>query len=167
MTRLRLEAEDEALRLAESTSIRPEVVNGLLETVGSPPIPHAVKLAELAKRQGVELSTLLSLAGAGEHLQPDALVTADLQIKYAGYFVRERAAADRLRRMGAFALNAALPYELMHSISLEARQKLQKQRPLTLAQAASIPGVSPSDLQNLVLEVERLRRVASVEDPTS
>jgi tRNA uridine 5-carboxymethylaminomethyl modification enzyme len=86
------------------------------------------------------------------------VITAELELKYAGYFVREREQAAKLRRMGAFALSSDLPYETMHSLSYESRQKLGALRPGTLAQAARVPGVSPTDLQNLVLEVEKWRR---------
>jgi tRNA uridine 5-carboxymethylaminomethyl modification enzyme len=61
--------------------------------------------------------------------------------------------------MGEFALDATTPYAQMHSLSLESRQKLATIRPTTLAQAAHIPGVSPTDLQNLVLEIEKRRRM--------
>jgi len=88
-------------------------------------------------------------------------VTADLEIKYAGYFERERAQADRMRRMGDFALDPDLEYDEMKSLSFEARQKLSRIKPQSLAQASRIPGVSPSDLQNLVIEIERRRRLAA------
>ena len=68
-----------------------------------------------------------------------------------------------MRRMGDFALELDLAYAEMQSLSFEARQKLAAIRPLTLAQASRIPGVSPSDLQNLVLEVGRRRRLALTE----
>ncbi len=154
----RLAGEAEALRLAESVSIRPEVANPVLSSVGSAPLAQSVKLIELARRQLVELGALFRAAGVGEALPREAIVSAELQIKYAGYFARERTAADKLQRLGEFALEEELPYVGMGSISFEARQKFERQRPRTLAQAASIPGVSPSDLQNLVLEVERWRR---------
>jgi len=86
------------------------------------------------------------------------VITTELEIKYAGYFTRERKAAERLRRMGDFALALELPYGEMTSLSLEARQKLAQRRPVSLAMAARLSGVSPADLQNLVLEVERWRR---------
>jgi tRNA uridine 5-carboxymethylaminomethyl modification enzyme len=63
-----------------------------------------------------------------------------------------------MRRLGTFALDADLPYAEMRSLSFEARQKLATLRPLSLAQAARIPGVSPTDLQNLVIEIEKQRR---------
>jgi tRNA uridine 5-carboxymethylaminomethyl modification enzyme len=119
-----------------------------------------VKVVELAKRQDVSLRALLDAAGVGEDVPDDAAITADLEIKYEGYFARERDQADRLRRMGDFALDSRLAYDEMLSLSFEARQKLAAVRPLTLAQASRIPGVSPSDLQNLVLEVGKRRRLA-------
>jgi tRNA uridine 5-carboxymethylaminomethyl modification enzyme len=144
------------------TSIRPEQADPLLEAAGGNPLPHAVKIAELVKRQGVTLTQLLSAASVGAELDGEALVTAELELKYAGYFERERVQADRLRRMGEFALPADLPYEAFRSISIEARQKLAALRPLSLAQASRIPGVSPTDLQNLMLEVERRQRAMAV-----
>ena len=156
----RLSAEERARALAERTSVRPEVVNDILVAAGSTPIQHAVKVVELAKRQDVSLRALLDAANVGSDVPDDAAITADLEIKYEGYFVRERDQADRLRRMGDFALDTDLAYEEMHSLSFEARQKLATIRPLTLAQASRIPGVSPSDLQNLVLEVQKRRRFA-------
>jgi tRNA uridine 5-carboxymethylaminomethyl modification enzyme len=157
----RLDAEDRALALAEGTSVHPHTVNPVLREVGSSAIPHSVKLVELARRQEVELRTLFRTAGVGDDIPAEVLVTTELQIKYAGYFAREKIAAEKMRRLGGFRLEDDLPYAQMRSLSFEARQKLAERRPLTLAQAASIPGVGPNDLQNLVLEVERFRRVAS------
>ena len=93
-------------------------------------------------------------------LPADAVVSTELELKYAGYFDRERTQADRLRRMGAFPLDDRLPYESMQSLSFEARQKLARLRPRTLAQAAGVPGVSPTDLQNLVIEIEKRRHAS-------
>ncbi len=95
------------------------------------------------------------------NLSSEAIITADLEIKYAGYFERERAQALRMKRMGDFSLESNLSYEEMRSLSFEARQKLAALRPGSLAQASRIPGVSPNDLQNLVIEVERRRRVTA------
>jgi tRNA uridine 5-carboxymethylaminomethyl modification enzyme len=156
----RLAAEGLARDLAERTSVRPEIVNDLLAAAGSASIQQSVKVIELVKRQDVSLRALLNAAGIGGDVPDDAAITADLEIKYEGYFAREREQADRLRRMGEFGLDADLTYDEMHSLSFEARQKLAAIRPLTLAQASRIPGVSPSDLQNLVLEVGKRRRMA-------
>ncbi len=157
----RLAGEEEALRLAEATSIRPEEAAPILDEAGSAPLQHRIKIVEVARRQDTSLRDLFRAVSVGGDLSQDALVTADLEIKYAGYFERERAQADRMRRMGDFALAADLEYVEMKSLSLEARQKLSKVKPQSLAQASRIPGVSPSDLQNLVIEVERRRRLAA------
>jgi tRNA uridine 5-carboxymethylaminomethyl modification enzyme len=159
----RLAHEDSALRLAETTSIAPSAAADILEHAGSAPLSHAVRIIEVARRQDVMLSALFAATGVGSGIQSEALVTADLEIKYAGYFERERAQADRMRRMGDFSLGSDLEYDEMRSLSLEARQKLARLKPVSLAQASRIPGVSPSDLQNLVIEVERRRRVPTTQ----
>ena len=157
----RVGQEDSALRLAASTSISPGEAASILEAAESAPLAHSVRVAEVAKRQDVSLEDLLQAIGQSSAFDSEALVTADLEIKYAGYFERERLQAERLRRMGDFALGPDLAYEDMRSLSFEARQKLSQLKPLSLAQASRIPGVSPSDLQNLVIEIERRKRPAA------
>jgi tRNA uridine 5-carboxymethylaminomethyl modification enzyme len=150
--------EDAAIRLAETTSIVPEQANAVLTKAKSAPLAQSVKIAEVAKRQDVSLVDLFAAAGVGADLLDEAVVTSELELKYAGYFARERDQAAKLRRMGQFALDDDAPYAEMLSLSFESRQKLASIRPATLAQAARIPGVSPTDLQNLVLELEKWRR---------
>ncbi|AHG88700.1 tRNA uridine 5-carboxymethylaminomethyl modification enzyme mnmG [Gemmatirosa kalamazoonensis] len=156
----RMEREDALTETARRTTIRPEQAAALVERSGTAPLSHALKVAELVRRPGIGLAELLAAAGAPIDEGGEALVTAELELKYAGYYVRERRAAEKLQRMGGFALAAELPYETMRSLTIEARQKLSAQRPMTLAQAARIPGVTPADLQNLVIEVERWRRAS-------
>jgi len=156
----RLRDEDAALRIAETKSITPGQAAAILTSAGSSALSHSMKIAEVAKRQDVALDDLFRAVGAGTDLNREAMITADLEIKYAGYFERERIQADRMRRMGDFVLDPALDYTDMISLSFEARQKLSSLRPVSLAQASRIPGVSPSDLQNLVIEIERRRRLA-------
>jgi tRNA uridine 5-carboxymethylaminomethyl modification enzyme len=153
--------EDAAGGLAESTSISPAQAAPLLERIGSTPLAHAVRIVELARRQGVPLGELFRVCGVGTDLDGEAVTTAELEIKYAGYFSREREQAEKMRRMGQFRLATDLPYSEMGSLSFEARQKLAAVRPTTLAQATRIPGVSPTDLQNLLIEIEKRRRFAS------
>jgi tRNA uridine 5-carboxymethylaminomethyl modification enzyme len=163
----RLAAEDESMTLARATAVSPESVNDYLASVASAPINEPVRIRELAKRQAVELRALFDIAGIGAELSVDALTSTELEIKYAGYFDRERAQAERLKRLGHVGLAADLEYAQMRSLTLEARQKLERLRPKSLAQAASIPGVSPNDVQNLLIEVERRRRLAALErEPT-
>jgi tRNA uridine 5-carboxymethylaminomethyl modification enzyme len=156
----RFAAEDEARRLAESTSLTPAQAAPVLAAAASAPLVHAVRVAEVARRQGVSLVDLFRAVGVGDELPADAVVSTELELKYAGYFGRERVQAEKLRRLGDFPLDASLPYDEMSSLSFEARQKLVARRPRTLAQASSMPGVSRADLQNLVIEIEKRRRMS-------
>ncbi len=153
----RFDAERQARVLADETSIRPDQAALALEGSSSQALAHSMKIAEVAKRQHVTLSALFAAANVGRDLDPGAVISTELEIKYAGYFERERIQADRIKRMSDFALSSMLDYAAMASLSSEARQKLTAIRPGTLAQAAHIPGISPSDIQNLVIEVERRR----------
>ncbi|MDQ2889419.1 MAG: tRNA uridine-5-carboxymethylaminomethyl(34) synthesis enzyme MnmG [Gemmatimonadota bacterium] len=151
----RFAADRDTRALAEGTSIRPEQASALLSAAGSTELAHPVRIAELAKRQAISLAALFAAVGLGQNLDPAAVLSTELEIKYAGYFERERVQADRLKRMGAFVLPDDLDYSAMTSLTFEARQKLAAIRPRSLAQVSRIPGVSPSDMQNLVIEVER------------
>ena len=154
----RLAAEEAARSLADATSMRPEDALPVLVAAGSSPLVHAVRISEVARRQNVALGDLFRAMGVGADLPADAVITTELELKYAGYFDRERTQADKLRRMGDFPLDSGFPYAELSSLSVEARQKLARRQPLTLAQAAGTPGVSPTDLQNLVIEIEKRRR---------
>ena len=133
----------------------PDVADPILVAAGSRPLVHAVRAVELARRNDVTLQSLFEAAGVGDGLPRDAVVGAELEIKYAGYFERERMQAERLVAQGAIVLSSSLDYASMRTLSIEARQKLERLRPGTLAQASAIPGISPADLQNLVLEIRR------------
>ena len=155
----RLAAVQQAHALAAETSISPIVAEPVLRAANSALLAHAVRAVELVRRHGIGLRSLFDAAGVGAELPRDAVVGAELEIKYEGYFAKERSRANRLATMGSVALPATLTYHTMLTLSMEARQKLSAIRPATLAQAGSIPGISPADLQNLVWEIERSRRV--------
>jgi tRNA uridine 5-carboxymethylaminomethyl modification enzyme len=154
----RIDADREARMLADETSIRPEDAASILAAADSHELAHSVKISELAKRQNITLASLFAAVGVGADLDPAAVISTELEIKYAGYFDRERVQADKLKRMGEFALPDDLDYTGMSSLTFEARHKLTALRPRSLAQVSRIPGVSPSDIQNLVIEVERRHR---------
>ena len=157
----RFEQEAQLERRARDVALSPDQANPVLEQAGSAPIRQPVRIAELTRRHGVGLRELLVAADSSALPDRDALVTVELELKYAGYFERERVHADKLKRMSQLVLPADLPYADFQSLSTEARQKLAARRPTTLAQAAGIPGVSQSDLQNLLIELERRRRVSA------
>ena len=153
----RLEAEEAALELARETTITPVQATQPLAASGTM-LSENERVAVVAKRPGVALSELLSAAGVVETPSADAVLAAEIEIKYDGYLAREREAAARLAELASFALPVDLPYLDLRSLATEARQKLDRVRPTSLAQAARIPGVTPSDLHNLVLEATRWRR---------
>lgn len=154
----RLRSVEQALQLAARTSITPDHAAEMLDRAESAPLAHSVKIAEVARRARVSLSDAFAAVGVGCDLDSEAVLSAELELKYEGYFTRERQEADRLRRMQEMPLDPDAPYETMTMLSYEARQKLARIRPQSIAHAARIPGVSPSDLQNLAIEVTRRRR---------
>ncbi|NUQ11079.1 MAG: tRNA uridine-5-carboxymethylaminomethyl(34) synthesis enzyme MnmG [Gemmatimonadaceae bacterium] len=145
-------------RQCRDTVVAPDAANPLLASLGSAPLRQPVRVAELVRRHAVTLERVAAVAGIALPDEREPVISVELEFKYAGYFERERLAAEKLRRLAALALPPDLPYEALHSLSTEARQKLAARRPASMAQAASIPGVSPSDLQNLLIELERRRQ---------
>ncbi|HEU4561428.1 MAG TPA: tRNA uridine-5-carboxymethylaminomethyl(34) synthesis enzyme MnmG [Longimicrobium sp.] len=165
----RMELEDCVGDWLRTTNAAPAQVEALLADAGSAPLREPTRLANVLKRPGITASALTAAVGgvpvadADETALAEALVSAEMELKYDGYLARERERADATRRQADFALPAGLPYPELLSLSYEARQKLDRIRPATLAQAGRIPGVSPSDLQNLVMEVRKRRTAAAIE----
>jgi tRNA uridine 5-carboxymethylaminomethyl modification enzyme len=158
----RSEAERAIMESASRATVRPEMINGLLRQLGEAPVAETQRVADLVRRPRVPLRDVLLMADTSFQAFPsDAWLGVETEIKYEGYLERERAAARRLEEMAEFVLPRDLDYLNLASLSTEARQKLHRVRPESLAQARRIPGVSPSDLQNLVLEVVRRRRSAA------
>jgi len=153
----RFEQEEELLRVARATTITPGAAAAALAATGTS-LGEPERVASVARRPGVSLRALLEAAGVPVTAEEAAVVSAGIELKYDGYLAREREAAARLAELASFALPADLPYVEFKSLATEARQKLDRIRPTSLAQAARIPGVSPSDLHNLVVETARWRR---------
>jgi len=153
----RFEEEEELLRMARATTITPGAAAPALAETGTS-LSEPERVANVARRPGVSLRALLEAAGVSVTTDEAAVVSAGIELKYDGYLAREREAAARLAELASFALPTDLPYVEFKSLATEARQKLDRIRPTSLAQAARIPGVSPSDLHNLVVETARWRR---------
>jgi len=137
------------------------VVNPVLAAAESGAISRPTRARDLLKRPGVEGRELARAGGAGFPTDGvrsrDVLTAVEVEIKYEGYVKREMERATRLRAQADFLLEESLPYAEFVTLSFEAREKLQRIRPVNLAQAGRIPGVSPADLQNLIMEVKRWR----------
>jgi tRNA uridine 5-carboxymethylaminomethyl modification enzyme len=146
-----------------STNASPSDTDEMLEAAGSARLREPTRMATVLKRPNVDVHALVEACGGG--VFPDAdpadldetLTGAEMELRYSGYLERERERAEALRRQHGFALPPDLPYAELSSLSTEARQKLERVRPASLGQAAGIPGVSPSDLQNLMVEVRKRR----------
>jgi tRNA uridine 5-carboxymethylaminomethyl modification enzyme len=156
----RLAAEAHVSDWLAQTNAAPAQANPVLEAARSTPIREPTRLAALVKRPNLEIASLVAAVGGMPDAPPspvfeEALASCEMELRYAGYLDRERERAESLHRQTEFPLPADLPYEQLASISTEARQKLARIRPATLGQAGRIPGISPSDLQNLVMEVRK------------
>jgi tRNA uridine 5-carboxymethylaminomethyl modification enzyme len=155
----RLEREDQVRVWFEETALSPERVNPILENRGAGSVLEPTRARELLKRPGVDAASLIEVGAApftSEGME-DALTAVEVEIKYEGYVKREKERAEKLRSQAAFTLDELLPYHEFVTLSYEAREKLARIKPISLAQAGRIPGVSPADLQNLMMEVKRWR----------
>ena len=133
-----------------------------METIGTTPLKYGCKLFDLINRPQI------TLKGISEYITPLKAITtsivdrneeiieaAEIAIKYHGYISRERIIADKMQRLENIKIKGRFDYKNMSSLSIEARQKLEKINPETLAQAGRIPGVSPSDINVLLVLLGR------------
>ena len=154
---------DAIIALAESTTVRPEQVNSLLAARDSSPLHQGVKLVTVVARPGISLPDLAPcvpaladcLATLPEERKDEIIQAAEILIKYDGYIKREQMQAAKLRRLEDLRLPADIDYSAMQSLSTEARQKLMRHRPATIGAASRIPGISPSDVNILLLLLNR------------
>lgn len=154
----RLREESRAQVWFRDRAIAPETANPVLAEAGTAPIEEPVRARELLRRPGVTARALLAVAEDAPSFDADVVAAVEVDTKYAGYVRRERDRAERLRSQSEFVIPPDAPFDEFATLSHEARQKLVRVRPTNLAQAGRIPGVSPADLQNLVMEVRRRLR---------
>jgi tRNA uridine 5-carboxymethylaminomethyl modification enzyme len=150
----RLREEERAIAVAQEVTVTPAQLRTAAPHHG-PVLVEPDRIARVVRRPGVGLEALLMVAGRRDGFDTEAIEAAEVELKYEGYLARERTAARRIAELADFTLSADLPYSEFRSLSIEAREKLQRVRPASLAQAGRIPGISPSDLHNLVLETTR------------
>ena len=159
----RLASRRRVLAWFRETTLGPEAVNPVLEEAETDAVDEPTRAADLLKRPRVAAEPLARAGDApflGREDREDVLAAVEVEVKYEGYVAREAERARKLRRQADFVLDEDLPYESFETLSVEAREKLARVRPTSLAQAGRIPGVSPADLQNLMMEVRRWRKRA-------
>lgn len=143
-------------------SIKPDKINPFLESIGSSPLKHGVKLSQLLTRPHIDISVMASeVAHLKEKLdtltnrKEEIIESADIKIKYDGYIKRERIMADKINRLEDIRIKDRFNYKEIQSLSTEAREKLTSINPETIAQAGRIPGVSPNDISVLLVLLGR------------
>ena len=149
----RLDRENSLLNRLEETWISAPQANPVLSAMDSSPLTEPAKLADITKRPEVSLQDLLRALGWEEDLETMECVSVEL--KYAGYVAKDRAGVARIRQLEEYPIPSDLDYAGLLSLSHESREKLQAIRPQSLGQASRVPGVSPSDIHNLVAEIAR------------
>lgn len=148
---------DELSLFLHDMTVAPEEVNGYLSSVCESPITQRKKASELLLRTGVTLSGLAeALPELSRYMDELGVVEEDvraveIEVKYAGYIERERLVAEKMKRLEGIRIPVGFDFEALGSLSIEARQKLTRIRPLTIAQASRIPGVSPADINVLLV----------------
>lgn len=153
---------DTILELASNTNIRPADINSFLRSKGSSEISYGTKLRDLVARPELSLKDFISevesLRILTEHIKnnyDEVLEAAEIEIKYAGYIERERELAEKLHRHDNIPLRGRLDYNSIQSLSTEARQKLTRINPANIGQASRIPGISPNDINILLVLLGR------------
>lgn len=158
------EQRDGLIGFCAHESVTPAQINGLLEKVGSSPIKQGVKLRDLVLRPQLDImmiaATLPSLCryiqrNIEEERRDEIIEAAEVLLKYQGYIDREQLIADKIRRLEGVSLSDSIDYASLTALSTEARQKLMRIRPQTVGQASRIPGISPSDVNILLLLMGR------------
>ena len=134
-----------------STSLRPEAVNPLLGEIGSAPARQSTKAADILLRPGMTLELMSRILPGILNFPDDVRQAVEIRLKYAGYIDRERQLAERMTRIDHITLGDKLDNSKIAALSTEARQKLASIRPATVGHASRIPGVSPADINVLLL----------------
>ncbi|KRO16497.1 tRNA uridine-5-carboxymethylaminomethyl(34) synthesis enzyme MnmG [Lacticaseibacillus saniviri] len=151
--------EAELARL-DSIRLKPAQVNDWLASLGAAPLKDGVLASDFLKRPEVTYNDLLQFIPA-ENLDHRVVEQVEIQIKYAGYIAKEQQSIDRLKRLEAKKIPERLDYEAINGLATEARQKLTKIQPETIAQASRISGVNPADIAILSVYIEQ-GRIAKV-----
>ena len=153
---------EEIENFCKTYPIKPKLVNGALESIGSTPLVYGCKLEDLVARPELNFETLYSIVPElherVENLpnrKEEIAEAAEIHIKYKGYIERERQVAEKMHRLENIKIKDKFDYSNLNAISTEARQKLEKIQPVTLAQASRIPGVSPSDINAMLVLLGR------------
>jgi tRNA uridine 5-carboxymethylaminomethyl modification enzyme len=153
---------DSLVSFARDYSVKAEQVNPALEILGTTPLRHGVKLIDLILRPQLTIENVASLVPAFQeqldkisNRREEIIEAAEIRIKYEGYIAREKIIAEKINRLENVKIRGKFDYNTIQSLSTEAKQKLTKINPETIAQASRIPGISPNDINVLLVLLGR------------
>ena len=156
-------AVEELVQFCKQFSVKPATIDSYLFLVGSVALSQGVKLESVIMRPQVRLADLIDLFKPLRRLidsfklelRHDVILSTEIQLKYSGYIDRENLLVEKQKRLENINIEGKFQYDLIQSLSTEARQKLAQVRPKTIGQASRIPGVSPSDINVLLVLMGR------------
>ena len=142
------------------TSVKPELINPILEANKTARILQSMKLFKIAARPQLDFTDLRKIPYVEDFIlmnkiDNEIVEQTEIHVKYAGYIEKEKNQADKLNRLENVAIPSTFDYSKVKSLSIEARQKLTKIKPVTISQASRISGVSPSDVSVLLVYMGR------------
>lgn len=150
------------IEFCDLTSVKPKDINGALEAIGTTPLRMGCKISDLIGRPQVSIKQLAEIIpelkealDTPQNRKEEIAEAAEIRIKYKGYIEREKIVADKMHRLEDIRIKGRFKYSELHEISTEGRQKLEHIDPDTLGQASRIPGVSPSDINVMLVLLGR------------
>lgn len=150
------------IEFCDQTSVKPKDINGALEAIGTTPLRMGCKISDLIGRPQVSIKQLAEIIpelkgtlDTPQNRKEEIAEAAEIRIKYKGYIEREKIVADKMHRLEDIRIKGRFKYSELHEISTEGRQKLEHIDPDTLGQASRIPGVSPSDINVMLVLLGR------------
>jgi tRNA uridine 5-carboxymethylaminomethyl modification enzyme len=159
----KLEKIDNEMKRLETVMIRPDVINPVLERVGSSPVKQSHSLMDLLKRPEIDYEILAEVDMQRPPLRGDVFVQCEIQLKYQGYIQKQLQQVERFKQLENKRLPKDIDFREIEGLRLEARQKLTKIRPDSVGQASRISGVSPADVSVLMIYLEQRRRMRGEE----
>jgi len=158
----KVRAANELIAALRKEGVSPLMANPVLESMGSAPLTQQVKLSAVITRPHITMDHVLSMSESVKELadqlslqHDEAVEQAEILLKYEGYIVREEEVALKVARLDELAIPAAVDYWKLASLSIEAKEKLTKIKPVTIGQASRVSGVSPSDISVLLIHLGR------------
>ncbi|WP_337483170.1 tRNA uridine-5-carboxymethylaminomethyl(34) synthesis enzyme MnmG [Prevotella pectinovora] len=153
---------DRIIEFCKNAPVKPREVNAFLESIGTTPLREGCKIFDLIARPQINMANLSEISPQLKELldtapnrKEEIIEAAEIKMKYKGYIEREKMIADKMHRLEDIKIRGRFKYSEMLQLSTEARQKLEKINPETLAQASRIPGVSPSDINVMLVLLGR------------